>query len=121
MRMKDENMKLETQNLATLVEDVGAQLTDEHHEKMGEILSKLGLFDLENSPPQPLDVWKGIIQATADHSGYRIVWEGPVLGSASIAVYRQLATSDPTFWVREGSPISGETVASADHVEGKNR
>jgi hypothetical protein len=112
MKTHHEHTEPETLNPSSLIEDVGTQLTAEYHEKMSEILSKLRLFDLDNDPPHPLEVWKGIAQAIADHSGYRVVLEAEVLERsiadptrATVVAHRELAKLNPTIWVREAPTL----------------
>ena len=61
------------QELSTLIEQMGNELTDEYHVKFAELFAELNLYDDGNDGPIPLETWLGIAQAVADASGYRVV------------------------------------------------
>lgn len=106
--MNDKFNKNEMHELSNLIEDTGAELAEEYYLGVQPFLDKLHLFDGDNDPPNPLEVWKGIIQAIADYSGCRVVLKAAILAPtpedpkrSTIIGHRQIAAADPTVWIKE--------------------
>jgi Ca2+-binding EF-hand superfamily protein len=47
--------KEEMKELSTLIEQIGNELTDEHHVKFSELFAELNLYDDDNDGPIPLE------------------------------------------------------------------
>jgi|ERR1700722_15431650 len=97
------------QELSLLVEKTGTEITEEHHRQFSEILENLGLLsDFVGTGPVPIEVWIGVTQALADASGYRVTLEASILepvkdcsGTSRIVGRREIATVEPTLFVKE--------------------
>jgi hypothetical protein len=83
----------ETKQLEAHWRTLGESVTDEYHDKFADILSN---FRFEES--EPLEVWKGIAQALADFSGYRVSLQAAVMeptndgpNNLKIVSYREIA------------------------------
>ena len=71
----------------------------------------LGLSELNNGDPVPLEVWIGLAQAIADVSGLKVSFQAatlqPVAGDQNqekIVDYREVASADPTLFVKPIDP-----------------
>ena len=97
--------------LALLVEEVGHRIRERHYRFFTELLATLGLSEFENGDPVPLELWRGLSQAAADASGYRVSFQAAVLESTpgdqtqeKIVGYREVASADPTIFVKPTDP-----------------
>ena len=99
--------KLERE-LSDLNEEVGRALTDAYYDKCIELIDDLGMFELDNDGPEPLEIWAGIAQALANVSGCRVILQSHVidanregLDSEKIVGYREVAVGDPLLYLRK--------------------
>ena len=71
--------KEEMQELSTLIEEAGDELTEEYRIKFSELFEDLNLHDGGHDGPIPLETWMGVAQAMADASGYRVVLQAVIV------------------------------------------
>jgi hypothetical protein len=98
------------QELSLLIEKTGAEIAEGYASQFSQILEGLGLFsEFAGTGPVPLEVWIGIARAMADGSGYRVTLESAILapvkdrsGTSLILGRREIATVEPTLFVKEG-------------------
>src|SRR5947207_8619722 len=65
--------------LALLVEEIGHRIREKHYQYFTELFAILGLSELNNGDPVPLEVWIGLAQAIADVSGLKVSFQAATL------------------------------------------
>ena len=97
--------KLERE-LSVLNREVGNALTDEYYDKCVELIDCLGMFELDNDGPEPLEIWAGIAQALADATGCRVILQSHIIDadkegpdSEKVVGYREVAVGDPSLYL----------------------
>lgn len=102
------------QELFLLMKKTGVEIMENYYIQFSQILGNLELFsEFAGAGPVPLEVWTGFAQALADASGYRVTLEVAILnpvkdcsGTSLIVGRREIATVEPTLFVKEGPPPS---------------
>jgi hypothetical protein len=97
----------EIEKLSAVVSEIGEKLTEEYHCKCCKLFDEMGLFELGNENPVPLEIWIGVAQSLADASGYRVVLQAMITEPLEkddktyrIVGQREVANADPMLFVK---------------------
>jgi hypothetical protein len=102
-----EDLSLNNQipELANLINEVGEKVGETYYYAFFKFLAECGLAETDG--PVPLEIWRGIAQAFADSSGYRIVLQAETLEciGGEPLTYKstgrvEVASADPTCFVQ---------------------
>jgi len=102
-----EDLSLNNQipELSNLINETGKKVTETYYLTFSKFLAECGLGEADG--PVPLEIWRGIAEAFADSSGYRIVLQAEILEpiDGESLTYRrtgrlEVASADPTCFVQ---------------------